>query len=81
MGYRNAKDVLPPHLLEELQRYAEGESIYIPRRTPRPHSPAPFNVERDAAIRKRRAAGVSVRQLAEEYYLSPQAIYKILHRK
>jgi len=30
MAYKNAKDVLPPKLLEEVSRYAGGELLYIP---------------------------------------------------
>ena len=31
MKYENAKDVLPARLLEEVQKYAEGKVIYVPR--------------------------------------------------
>lgn len=83
MGYKNGKDVLPPELLEHVRRYAEGECIYIPRSG---RVPAPRRAERDALrardgeICRRYRAGESVRQLAQEYYLSPQAIYKALRR-
>lgn len=32
MGYKKASDILPPTLIEEIQTYIDGESIYIPRR-------------------------------------------------
>ena len=35
MKYRNAADILPKELLTELQRYAEGEILYVPRGTPK----------------------------------------------
>jgi len=28
--YKNGKDVLPPDLLNELQKYVEGKLVYIP---------------------------------------------------
>ena len=78
MGYKNGKDLLPPALLKAVQQYAEGECIYIPRTAAHPRKQRPETAQRNAEIRARRAAGSSVRQLAGEYYLSPQAIYKIL---
>lgn len=78
MGYKNGKDLLPPALLKAVQQYAEGECIYIPRISPRPRTQRSDTVQRNAAIRAKRKAGSSVKRLAEEYFLSPQAIYKIL---
>ncbi len=80
MGYRNGRDVLPPDLLKCVQQYAEGECIYIPRRTRTPRAAVnhPALAGRNAEIRKRYADGCSVRQLTHEYFLSPQSIYKIL---
>lgn len=31
MRYRNANHVLPDELLKEVQKYASGEAIYIPK--------------------------------------------------
>ena len=33
MKYKNAKDILPPELIEMLQDYYEGGYLYIPQRT------------------------------------------------
>ena len=30
MKYKNASDILPDELLKEIQKYAAGETIYIP---------------------------------------------------
>ena len=35
MSYKKAKHILPLELLKEIQKYVEGESIYIPRRSDR----------------------------------------------
>ena len=77
MSYLNGKDALPAWLLEEVQRYVQGACIYIPRKEKKPHRRNPL-AERNAEIRRKYAEGCSVRALAEEYYLSPQAVYKIL---
>ena len=81
MGYRNAKAVLPPWLLSRLQEYAEGECIYIPRReqVSRPH-PCDELTERNAKIWQQYRNGCRVQELAQRYYLSTQAIYKILSK-
>lgn len=31
MCYKNGKDILPEKLLRELQKYIQGETIYIPK--------------------------------------------------
>ena len=33
MVYKNARGVLPDALIEEIQKYVDGESIYIPAKT------------------------------------------------
>ena len=30
MKYENAKDLLPPDLLRQLQKYAAGKTLYVP---------------------------------------------------
>lgn len=32
MSYTKAEDVLPKHLVEEIQRYVDGKLLYIPRK-------------------------------------------------
>ena len=82
MSYLNAKEVFPPEILEIIQEYVQGACVYIPRREndKRRSERAGANElrERNAEIRKAYAEGVSVRRLSEKYFLSPQAIYKIL---
>jgi len=79
MSYLNGKDVFPPELLREIQRYAQGVSVYIPRIEQMQRKPNGLR-ERNDQICIRYAEGETVKQLAEEYFLSPQAIYKILAR-
>lgn len=84
MGYKNGVSVLPPELLERVRQYAEGECIYIPRRgrgAVARRAGREDLAARDGEIYRRYRAGESVRRLAQEYYLSPQAIYKAIGRQ
>lgn len=31
MSHKNGRDVFPPELLKEIQKYVDGENVYIPR--------------------------------------------------
>ena len=82
MGYKNAKDILPAHLLRELQRYAGGEIIYIPvsEKTvwgTKNGSRGRYD-ERNTDIRNLRSKGHSVNEIATAFYLSPESIKKII---
>lgn len=81
MGYKNAKDILPQPLLAMVQQYAAGECLYIPQTAKHPRTPNPQTAQRDEEICRRYMSGSSVRQLAGEYYLAPQSIYKILAKQ
>lgn len=85
MKYRNAMDVFPDELLAEIQKYSSGELIYIPERTQKKEWGAKsgardYYVSRNAEIRKKREAGRSIRELAEEYNLSTDSIRRILYK-
>lgn len=77
MSYLNGRDVFPPNLLKEIQRYTEGTCVYIPRTKKQSRKPSGLQ-KRNAEIRLRYDKGCSVRLLAAEYFLSSQAIYKVL---
>lgn len=82
MSYRNAREVFPPEVLALVQQYVEGDCVYIPRRTAQNRRTGREELcERNAKIRGEYAEGRSVRMLAETYFLSSQAIYKILAEK
>ncbi|AEV30532.1 hypothetical protein SpiGrapes_2775 [Sphaerochaeta pleomorpha str. Grapes] len=85
MGYKKANDVLPQHLLSAVQQYIDGEYMYIPRKE---DSKLPWGANTDTRnivkarnreILDKRLAGCSVGDLAEEYFLSEKAIYKIIN--
>ena len=84
MKYENAKDILPASLLEEVQKYAEGKVIYIPKCTKtRGWGEASGYREklnkRNSLICNRYSAGRSILEIAEEFYLSPETVKKIIY--
>lgn len=87
MPYTNAEEVLPPELLNEVQKYIQGEQIYIPR---------PGDVRlgwgvkngtrqmlerRNLEIRQLKRTGCTILELADRFNLSPDSIRKILYSK
>lgn len=84
MGYKNAFDVLPQHLLRAIQEHIDGEHIYIPRkqenrkRWGEKTQSRQLLLARNREIAAGRRAGCPVVVLAERYHLSAKAVYKIL---
>ena len=86
MQYENAKDILPASLLAEVQKYAEGKAIYIPKRSKREGWGEASGYreklnKRNSAILSRYSAGDSILEIAEEFFLSPETIKKIVYGK
>jgi hypothetical protein len=84
MKYENARDILPESLLKEVQKYAEGKVIYIPKCTKtRGWGEASGYREklnkRNSLICNRYSAGRSILEIAEEFYLSPETVKKIVY--
>ncbi|MCE5235745.1 MAG: CD3324 family protein [Clostridiaceae bacterium] len=86
MRYRNASEILPDDLLKELQKYAQGEILYIPSDRDRKKWGADtgarrFYEQRNGEIRhKYFHLKVRIDILCEEYNLSDETIRKILYR-
>ena len=85
MKYRNATEILPPQLLQELQQYAQGETLYIPkvkRESWGEGSGAKkFYSSRNSDIRKQFSHGVAMEQLSNKYSISEDAVKKIVYKK
>ncbi len=81
--YSNAKDVLPGHLLREVQRHVQGALLYIPNADDRRPWGSLTGVrnelqERNAAIREEYRRGADLDFLAEKYHLSFDTVRKIV---
>lgn len=86
MNYENARDILPRELLEEVQKYAAGKVIYVPTKERQKGwgeaSGYRSRLEkRNAMIRQMYSAGRTVFEIAEEFFLSPETIKKIVYGK
>ena len=87
MKYINANTILPDILVEELQKYIQAGYIYIPARKEQHKSWGELSgcrkklKQRNDAIIDKHRHGVSIEELADEYYLSVYAIRKIIYQK
>ena len=85
MRYINGKDVLPPELLKEIQKYLSGELMYIPRKDePRAAWGQKSGLreqvfKRNSKIVELYRKGKSVLDLTDEYCLSEASIRKIIY--
>ncbi|MED4225007.1 CD3324 family protein [Neobacillus cucumis] len=85
MKYINANKVLPENLIVEIQKYVQGETLYIPkpeterRKWGTSSGGRRMLDRRNEAIRNSFMNGSSIQQLAEEYYLSTETIKKIAY--
>ena len=86
MKYRNASEILPDSLLKELQKYAQGEILYIPSDKDRKKWGADsgarrFYEQRNEEIRNKYFhLKIPLDRLCEEYCLSDETVRKILYR-
>ena len=84
MGYIRAEEILPNEIIELIQQYVDGTSIYIPRKTSNRQgwgTGTQIRQElsrRDRQIYEEYLAGSRVEELACKYYLSEKSIQRIL---
>lgn len=84
MGYRKAEEILPMEVIEIIQRYVDGENIYIPRKIDQRKewgSSTDIRKElkdRNSSIWNDYQEGDSVKDLAFKYFLSEKSIQRII---
>lgn len=84
MNYIKAQNVLPEEIIKEIQKYVDGEFIYIPRKNENKKSWGEKSgtkdslMERNKEIFKRHVGGTTIMELVKEYYLSEQSIRRII---
>lgn len=87
MKYINAKKILPPKLIEELQNYIQGGYVYIPVSVENRKGWGENTgyrrqlSKRNEKIRQEYRSGVSLETLADRYYLSVSAVRRIIYKK
>lgn len=85
MCYKNGKDILPEALLEELQKYIQGETIYIPKTEERKgwgenNGTRIAITKRNLEIYNFYKEGTKVFDIAKLYNLSEDSIRKIIFK-
>ncbi|MGG7162218.1 CD3324 family protein [Clostridium ihumii] len=84
MAYIKAETVLPDEVIKIIQKYIDGECLYIPRKDGEKKSWGEKNgtrrslKERNRCIFNKYSNGYSVSKLSEEYYLSEKSIRRII---
>ncbi len=85
MSYIKAEKILPQELIRQIQEYADGVCIYIPRKPGTRHAwgqKTPYKAElkeRNDRIRGDYAAGMDIGTLTQKHHLSEKSIRRILH--
>ena len=87
MSYIKAEEILPEELIRQIQEYADGVYIYIPRKPGTRHAwgqETDYKAElhaRNSKIRSDYTAGASVSTLSRKYHLSEKSIRRILQKQ
>ena len=82
MSYISAEDVLPKELIEIIQQYVSGKSIYIPCKEKKDwgseSKTRQYYITRNQEICRKHMSGIEIKMLAEEYSLSLKSIQRII---
>lgn len=82
MSYVRAEDILPKELIETIQQYVSGKSIYIPCKEKKVWGSQTKTKQyyeiRNCEICKKHTKGISIKKLANEYSLSEKSIQRII---
>ena len=87
MSYIKAEEILPEDLIRQIQKYADGVYIYIPRKPGTRHAwgqETDYKAElklRNDRIRADFVTGMSVVALSRKYHLSEKSIRRILQKE
>jgi len=86
MSYLNGKELLPENLIKEIQKYVDGGYIYIPVRNEsrkvwgETKGSKDLTDKRNYEIYNKYKSGNSVLIIANEFFLSPKTVYKIISK-
>lgn len=84
MGYVRAEEILPKDIIELIQRYVDGQNIYIPRKdNSREDWGTHTNIRNELCVRNHHIyldflSGRKVKELSERYCLSEKSIQRII---
>ena len=84
MGYVRAEDILPKEILELVQQYADGQTIYVPRKS-ECHKSWGAGTEtknslmlRNSKMYEEYKKGKTIRELSERYFLTEKSVQRII---
>jgi Mor family transcriptional regulator len=83
--YRKAEMILPDDLVKEIQKYIQGEYIYVPtqaekrKRWGENSGSRMYIRNRNDEIRNKHRDGYKIQDLAKEFFLSLESIRKIIY--
>lgn len=86
MGYLKADEVLPNNIIEIIQTYVDGQSIYIPKKSnERADWGSKTTIRQELTLRNKSIFrdyqnGVKVCDLADKYFLSEKSIQRIIRK-
>ncbi|WP_167957391.1 CD3324 family protein [Anaerosporobacter faecicola] len=84
MSYIKAELILPQEVLELVQKYADGQCLYIPRKKGNMKAWGENTLSRELMKERNKSIfldycnGLSTAQLAEKYFLSIKSIQRIV---
>ena len=87
MRYVKAETILPDSLVREIQKYIQGEYVYIPsentsrKKWGEKSGHRDYIRSRNEEICSKHKNGYAIADLAEEFYLSIDSIKKIVYTK
>lgn len=86
MSYIKASDVLPEELISEIQKYIDGQMLYVPRKSMEHSSWGEKSgirkklEKRDKQILNGYVSGKTIPELSAEYFLSEKSIQRIIRK-
>lgn len=85
MKYKNAAEVLPASLLTEIQRYINGEVLYIPTgerhgKWGEKNGSKQYYENRNRLIKLQYKTGDTIDQIAVEYGLAYETVRKVVYK-
>ncbi|GIN71904.1 hypothetical protein J14TS2_23790 [Bacillus sp. J14TS2] len=87
MKYVNAESIFPKELLKEIQKYVNGEMVYVPvskglrKEWGEISGSKGYLNYRNREIRQLFSVGKTIDQLSEQFFLSRDSIKKIVYPK
>lgn len=84
MSYIRAEEVLPDEVLAMVQKYVDGQMLYIPRKSDHKKiwgactGTKKILELRNACMYARYQEGMSVKELADEYFLTEKSVQRII---